>query len=148
MVPNALYAQEVFISGCVALSSQWVNEEVLRDLPAPREHQNPAVNPHAQKRVCWWTFLLLSMMNRLFKLFLNMSEKFNLCSAPKRSTFWSFSSSFCFFRVVALASACCFSSWCFSKELCRSRGGLTEYFFVFCICWSSLPWAGQTKMKH
>lgn len=64
MVPDALYAQKVLIGGGVALACQRVNEEVLRYLPVPGEHQNPAVNSQAQKRVGWWTFFLLFKRNR------------------------------------------------------------------------------------
>ncbi len=64
MVPDALYAQEVLIGGGVALACERVNEEVLRYLPVPWEHQNPAVNSQAQKRVGWWMFTLLFKRNR------------------------------------------------------------------------------------
>lgn len=51
VVPNALHTQELLVSGRVAPSGKWVNEEVLRDLPAAGQHQNPAVHPVAHKAI-------------------------------------------------------------------------------------------------
>lgn len=45
VVPEALDAQKVGILSFVTARCQWVDEEALRHLPLPGQHQDPAVHP-------------------------------------------------------------------------------------------------------
>lgn len=45
VVPDALNPKEALIRGAVAVSREWVDEEVLRNLPLPSQNQNPGVHP-------------------------------------------------------------------------------------------------------
>lgn len=51
IVPQALDAQEVLVVGGVAVPAQRVEEEVLLNVPAARQHQNPAVDPQTPQGV-------------------------------------------------------------------------------------------------
>lgn len=51
VVPDALDAQEGDAVSGIAVPSQSVNKEVLLDAPAPRQNQNPAVDPEPSQGV-------------------------------------------------------------------------------------------------
>lgn len=45
VIPDALNPKETLIRGAVGVSREWVDEEGLRNLPLPRQNQNPGVHP-------------------------------------------------------------------------------------------------------